>query len=60
MARLDLALEVVDSSETLELMLQYNADLFAERTAQQIARHFLARPALLSANPCERRHQAER
>lgn len=36
---------MVDSKEALELALQYNADLFTERTVKQMATHYLARPA---------------
>lgn len=36
---------MADSKEALELALQYNADLFTERTVKQMATHYLARPA---------------
>ena len=41
--RLDIALDMVDGGGSLELTLEYNADLFCERSMRQMAEHYLAR-----------------
>ena len=51
--RLDLALDVVDGGGALELTLEYNADLFSERSMRQMAGHYLARhPAIPRLHAC--------
>ena len=51
--RLDLALDMVDGGGALELTLEYNADLFSERSMRQMAGHYLARhPAIPRWHAC--------
>ena len=51
--RLDLALDMVDGDGALELTLEYNADLFSERSMRQMAGHYLARhPAIPRLHAC--------
>lgn len=52
---MDLALDMVDGGGALELTLEYNADLFCERSMRQMAGHYLARhPAILRLRACRR------
>ena len=54
--RLDLALDMVDGGGVLELTLEYNADLFSERSMRQMAGHYLARhPAIPRLHACRSR-----